>query len=105
MGFNPHDPGAAGSPKRKDGRRRLAYKIEEARRILMYIERSGGAARGLRKATKTRGAFPSEEAALKLLFLVIRNVSKKWKAVAGWRAALNHFAILWPERMALAEDR
>lgn len=60
--------------------------------------------RGLRKATKTRGAFPSEEAALKLLFLVIRNVSKKWKSVAGWRAALNHFAILWPERMALAQD-
>lgn len=27
------------------------------------------------------------------------------KSVAGWRAALNYFAILWPERMALAEGR
>ena len=77
----------------------------EVRRILYTTNAVEALHRGLRKATKTRGAFPSEEAALKLLYLVIRNVSKKWKSVAGWRAALNHFAILWPERMALAEDR
>ena len=61
--------------------------------------------RSLPKATKTRGSFPDEAAALKLLFLMIGNVTKKWNFVPGWRAALNHFQILWPERMARLELR
>lgn len=35
----------------------------------------------LRKVIKTRGSFPSEEAAVKLLWLALRNVSRKWEAV------------------------
>jgi putative transposase len=77
----------------------------EVRRILYTTNAVEGLHRALRKATKTRGAFPNEDAALKLLYLVIQNVSKKWKFVTGWRAALNHFEILWPERMARAEGR
>ncbi len=53
----------------------------------------------LRKVTKTRGSFPNEEAALKLLFLALRNHAKKWSSVQSWREALNRFQILWPERM------
>jgi putative transposase len=53
----------------------------------------------LRKIIKTRGSFPTEEAALKLLYLALRNVSKNWSFVQGWREALNRFQILWPERM------
>jgi hypothetical protein len=45
----------------------------------------------LRKIIKTRGSFPSEEAALKLLYLSMRNVSVKWDAIQHWRQALNHF--------------
>src|SRR5205085_4120091 len=48
----------------------------------------------LRKVIKTRGSFPSEEAALKLLYLGLRNVSKKWNASTTWRSALNHFTVL-----------
>lgn len=77
----------------------------EVRRILYTTNAVESLHRSLRKATKTRGSFPTQEAALKLLFLVIGNVSKKWKFVTGWRAALNHFEILWPERMANAEGR
>lgn len=77
----------------------------EVRRILYTTNAVESLHRSLRKATKTRGSFPTQEAALKLLFLVIDNVSKKWKFVTGWRAALNHFEILWPERMAKAEAR
>jgi putative transposase len=77
----------------------------EVRRILYTTNAVEGLHRALRKATKTRGAFPNEDAALKLLYLVIQNVSKKWKFVTGRRAALNHFEILWPERMARAEGR
>jgi len=77
----------------------------EVRRILYTTNAVESLHRSLRKATKTRGSFPTQEAALKLLFLVIGNVSKKWKFVTGWRAALNHFEILWPQRMAQAEGR
>lgn len=57
----------------------------------------------LRKVIKTRAAFPTEEAALKLLYMALRNVSKKWNCVQGWREALNRFQILWPERMPALE--
>ena len=53
----------------------------------------------LRKVIKTRAAFPHEQAALKLLYLALQNVAKKWNSVQGWREALNRFQILWPERM------
>jgi transposase-like protein len=44
----------------------------------------------LRKAIKTRGAFPSEEAALKVMYLALRNLSAKWQSIQGWKDALNH---------------
>jgi putative transposase len=53
----------------------------------------------LRKIIKTRGSFPNEEAAIRLLYLALRNHSKKWSFVQGWREALNRFQLLWPERM------
>lgn len=59
--------------------------------------------RSMREATKTRGSFPHEDAALKLLYLGIANVTRRWKFVGGWRAALNHFQIRWPDRMARLE--
>ncbi len=57
----------------------------------------------LRKIIKTRGSFPSQEAAFKLLYLALQKVSKKWQFVQGWREALNRFQILWPERMPTLE--
>lgn len=48
----------------------------------------------LRKVTKTRGSFPNEEAAIKLLYLALMNVAKKWHTIQSWPQALNHFAIL-----------
>ena len=52
----------------------------------------------LRKAIKTRGAFPTEDAALKVMYLALRNLAGKWQAVHGWREALNQFALLWEAR-------
>jgi putative transposase len=52
----------------------------------------------LRKAIKTRGAFPSEDAALKVMYLALRNLARKWNAVQGWKEALNRFGILWEAR-------
>jgi len=60
--------------------------------------------RSLRKIIKVRGGFPNEEAALKLLFLALRQAAKKWTMpIHHWREALNHFTILWPERMPALE--
>ena len=56
----------------------------------------------LRKVIKNRGSFPSEESALKLLFMALRNVSAKWDTVQNWRQALNQFEILWGERLRKA---
>ena len=57
----------------------------------------------LRKITKTRAAFPSENAAFKLLWLGLRNVSKKWTMpVPNWSLAINQFAIIFEGRVPLA---
>ena len=51
-------------------------------------------------ATQDRGGLPNEEAAPKLLFLALRQATKKWTMpIHHWQEALNHFTILWPERM------
>ena len=53
----------------------------------------------LRKVIKNRGHFPNDEAASKLLYLALRNISKKWKnPPAGWNAAAGQFAIQFGER-------
>ncbi len=49
----------------------------------------------LRKATKTRAAFPSEEAAFKLIWLGLQNIEKKWTMlIIDWRLALQQLAII-----------
>jgi len=53
----------------------------------------------LRKIVKNRGHFPSDEAATKLLFLALRNISKNWNMPPRtWREAANQFAIVFGER-------
>jgi putative transposase len=52
----------------------------------------------LRKAIKTRGAFPSEDAALKVMYLALKNLAAKWHTVQGWKEALQRFALLWEAR-------
>ena len=53
----------------------------------------------LRKALKIRGHFPNDDAALKLLYLVLRNITNRWKhGPRDWKTAMNQFAILYPDR-------
>ena len=59
----------------------------------------------LRKVIKTRGSFPGEEAALKLLYLALKNVARRWNASHDWRVALNHFTLLWGDRIEVAQTR
>ena len=54
----------------------------------------------LRKVTKSRGSFPNDDALIKLYYLALRNISKKWTMpIQNWKAALNRFTIMFDERM------
>ena len=54
----------------------------------------------IRKFTRNRKIYPNEESALKLVFMAIREASKKWTMpIHHWKQALNHFAILYEDRM------
>lgn len=53
----------------------------------------------LRKILKTRGHFPNDEAATKLIWLALRNITASWgKAANYWHLAMNQFAILYEDR-------
>ena len=53
----------------------------------------------VRKIIKTRGHFPTDEAAMKLIWLALRNITADWSRPAHhWRAALNQFAIVYEDR-------
>ena len=54
--------------------------------------------RVIRKAIKTRGSFPTDEAATKLIYLAIRSFEKDGRTVREWFAARNQFAIMFGER-------
>ena len=54
----------------------------------------------LRKVLKSRGAFPTDESILKVLFLGMQRIAKKWTApIPEWKRALNQFAMLLGERV------
>lgn len=54
----------------------------------------------IRKFTRNRKIYPNEESALKITFMAIREASKKWTMpIPNWKAALNHFAILFEGRL------
>ena len=77
----------------------------EIRRIVYTTNAVESLNMSLRKIIKTRGSFPSEEAALKLLFLALRNVVDRWEIVQHWKAALSRFTILWEDRILAAQQR
>jgi transposase-like protein len=58
----------------------------------------------VRKVLKTRGHFPSDEAATKLIYLVLRDITKKWKnPPVTWKLAATQFAIRFGQRFFAVE--
>lgn len=73
----------------------------DVRRVLYTTNAIESLNMQLRKVTKNRGHFPSDEAATKLLYLALRNITAKWKnAGREWKPALTQFAILFEDRFA-----
>ena len=72
----------------------------EIRRVIYTTNAIESLNMSLRKITKNRGSFPSDEALLKLFYLAIQNISKKWTMpIRDWKAALNRFTIQFEDRM------
>lgn len=78
----------------------LAYPLA-VRRVLYTTNAIESVHMQARKILKTRGHFPTDEAAAKLLYLALRNIEKKWqhRPAKEWRAALPHLRILFGTRL------
>jgi putative transposase len=71
----------------------------EIRRVIYTTNAIESLNSQLRKIIKTRGHFPSDDAASKLLWLALRNITADWtRSVLEWRQAMNQFAIAFGER-------
>lgn len=74
----------------------------EIRKIMYTTNAVEGLHRQIRKVTKTKGAFTSDMALLKLVYLAVRNISKKWsKPVNDWGLIVQQFCIKFGNRMPL----
>ena len=72
----------------------------DIRRVIYTTNAIESVNMSLRKIIKNRGSFPTDESALKLLYLALQNISRKWTMpIKEWKAALNRFAILFEDRM------
>ena len=72
----------------------------EIRRIIYTTNAIESVNMSLRKITKNRGSFPSDDALLKLFYLALANISKKWTMpLRDWKSALTRFTIQFEERM------
>ena len=72
----------------------------EIRKVIYTTNAIESVNMSLRKLTKNRGSFPSDEALLKLFYLALRNISQKWTLpIRDWKAALNRFTIEFGERI------
>lgn len=72
----------------------------EIRKVIYTTNAIESVNMSLRKLTKYRGAFPTDESLIKLLYLGLRNISKKWTLpIHDWKAALNRFTIQFEGRI------
>ena len=72
----------------------------EIRRVIYTTNAIESLNRVIRKSIKTRGSFPSEDAAEKLIYLAIRGHEKTSRSVRGWLTAVNQFAIMFEDRFS-----
>lgn len=75
---------------------------EHIRKIIYTTNAVEGFHRQVRKVTKTKGAFPSDMALLKLIYLASQNISKKWtQPVHNWGLTIQQFSIKFGDRMKI----
>ena len=72
---------------------------DEVRRVIYTTNAIEALNRQLRKAIKTKGSFPNEDAARKLVYLAIENAVPQWTRTRGWTKALLAFKIQFGDRL------
>jgi putative transposase len=78
----------------------------EVRRVIYTTNAIESVNARLRKIIKTRGHFPSDEAASKLIWLALRNITATWgRRILTWKPAMNQFAILYQDRFTRAQTQ
>ncbi len=74
----------------------------EIRRVVYTTNALESVHARLRKIIKTRGHFPSDDAATKLIWLALRNLTRRWTMpIRPWREAMSQFAVLYQERFVV----
>ena len=72
----------------------------EIRRLMYTANPIGNLNRSIRKITKNKGSFPTDESLFKILYLIIMDVSKKWTlALPNWCIILNQLHVYFGERL------
>jgi len=75
---------------------------EEIRKVIYTTNAIESVNYTIRKVTRNRQSFPTTDAAMKLVFMALRNISKKWTMpLRDWGCALNQFAIIYGSRVPL----
>ena len=73
---------------------------QEVRKVVYTTNAIESLNYSMRKVLKNRGAFPNDESILKLMFMGLKNVARKWtRPIRDWKAALNQFVILYGDRV------
>jgi len=76
--------------------------LEQIRCIIYTTNAVESVHRQLRKVTKNKTVFPTDESLVKMLFLTIRDVSKKWTMpMHGWKTIISHLSIEYGDRLGL----
>ena len=77
----------------------------EIRRVIYTTNAIESINARLRKIIKTRGHFPNDEAASKLIWLALRNITADWsRSTREWKGAMNQFAVVYEDRFTLARQ-
>ena len=72
----------------------------EIRKVIYTTNAIESVNMSLRKITKNRGSFPSDESLIKLFYLALRNISERWnRPIKDWKGALNRFSIEFEDRL------
>lgn len=75
----------------------------EVRRLIYTTNSIEALNSKIRRAVRTRGHFPSDEAAAKLIYLALNATSTEWKrSVREWHAVKSHLAIMFEDRFPMA---
>ncbi len=75
---------------------------EEIRKVIYTTNTIESLNNSLRKVTKNRNSFPSDEAAIKLLYMALKNITKKWTMpIQNWSLALQQLSVRFEERVCI----